>query len=207
MPMLWSSPRSLGQGGNASLLSDEPGDTGMLRTPDGAVHYEDRSDYKREVSLPPSPVGAAVWISSRGDVAISRARCWDSIRGHQPAERDQGHAPGSAYRGSTARERQCPAARAHPQRVATRESRPRLYCCSHFPTSSCRCIFLCLSGEHRCRRPIFRASGKSAPAPSCGASVGRSARGGGRKWRSSSRYVGTVGRLMVVTAVSGVVFV
>ena len=81
MPMLWSSPRSLGQGGNASLLSDEPGDTGMLRTPDGAVHYEDRSDYKREVSLPPSPVGAAVWISSRGDVAISRARCWDSIRG------------------------------------------------------------------------------------------------------------------------------
>ena len=128
-------------------------------------------------------------------------------RGHQPAERDQGHAPGSAYRGSTARERQCPAARAHPQRVATRESRPRLYCCSHFPTSSCRCIFLCLSGEHRCRRPIFRASGKSAPAPACGASVGRSARGGGRKWRSSSRYVGTVGRLMVVTAVAGVVFV
>ena len=196
MPMSWSNPRCLGQGGNASLLSNESGDTGMLRTPDDAVFTTSIAQTRQAGS-----VVAAVWVSPRGNVAISRARCWESIRGHQPAGRDQGQAhaaPCSAYRGSTARERPVSALlRVHIRNALQPESTPPVLL-QPFPNELMQAHFPVLIRGTQAPQAWFTVQGTSVPAP---------AAGGRTQVEELVSLCGTVGRLMKVTAVGGVVFV
>ena len=180
-------------GGNASLLSDESGDTSMLRTPDDAVHYENRSDYKREVSLPPcgSPQGATLRYRVRGAgvqfVGISLRGATKAKHTLLPARSIVGlpHENVSAL------------LRVHIRNASQPESTPRVLL-QPFPNEHMQAHFPVLIRGAQAPQAWFAVPGTSAPAPAVG---------GRTQVEELVSLCGSVGRLMVVTAVGGVVFV
>ena len=180
-------------GGNASLLSDESGDTSMLRTPDDAVHYENRSDYKREVSLPPcgSPQGATLRYRVRGAgvqfVGISLRGATKAKHTLLPARSIVGlpHENVSAL------------LRVHIRNALQPESTPPILL-QPFPNELMQAHFPVLIRGAQAPQAWFAVPGTSAPAPAVG---------GRTQVEELVSLCGTVGRLMVVTAVGGVVFV
>ena len=180
-------------GGNASLLSDESGDTGMLRTPDDAVHYKDRSDYKREVLLPPcgSPQRATLRYRVRGAglqfVGISLRVATKANHTLLAARPIVGlpHENVSAL------------LRVHIRNASQPESTPPVLL-QPFPNEHMQAHFPVLIRGIQAPQAWFSVPGTSAPAP---------AAGGRTQVEELVSLCGTVGRLMVVTAVGGVVFV
>lgn len=180
-------------GGNFSLLSDESGDTGMLRTPDDAVHYDDRSDYKREVSLPPcgSPQGRTLRYRVRGAgvqfVGISLRGATKAKHTLLPARPIVGlpHENVSAL------------LRVHIRNALQPESTLPILL-QPFPNELMQAHFPVLIRGGQAPQAWFSVPGTSAPAP---------AAGGRTQVEELVSLCGSVGRLMVVTAVGGVVFV
>ena len=180
-------------GGNASLLNDESGDTGMLRTPDDAVHYEDRSDYKREVSLPlcGAAQGATLQYRVRGAgiqfVGISLRGAIKAKHTLLPARPIVGlpHENVSAL------------LRVHIRNASQPASTPPVLL-QPLPDELMQAYFPVLIRGTLAPQAWFYVPGTSAPA----LAAGRRA-----QVEELISLCGTVGRLMVVTAVGGVVFV
>ena len=180
-------------GGNASLLSDESGDTGMLRTPDDAVHYENRSDYKREASLPPcgSPQRATLRYRVRGAgiqfVGISLRVATKANHTLLAARPIVGlpHENVSAL------------LRVHIRNASQPESTPPVLL-QPFPNEHMQAHFPVLIRGMQAPQAWFSVPGKSAPAPAVG---------GRTQVEELVSLCGTVGKLKVATAVGGVVFV
>jgi hypothetical protein len=180
-------------GGNASLLNDESGDTGMLRTPDDAVHYEDRSDYKREVSLSlcGAAQGATLQYRVRGAgiqfVGISLRGAIKAKHTLLPARPIVGlpHENVSAL------------LRVHIRNASQPASTPPVLL-QPLPDELMQAYFPVLIRGTLAPQAWFYVPGTSAPA----LAAGRRA-----QVEELISLCGTVGRLMVVTAVGGVVFV
>jgi hypothetical protein len=180
-------------GGNASLLNDDSGDTGMLRTPDDAVHYEDRSDYKREVSLSlcGAAQGATLQYRVRGAgiqfVGISLRGAIKAKHTLLPARPIVGlpHENVSAL------------LRVHIRNASQPASTPPVLL-QPLPDELMQAYFPVLIRGTLAPQAWFYVPGTSAPA----LAAGRRA-----QVEELISLCGTVGRLMVVTAVGGVVFV
>lgn len=181
-------------GGNASLLSDEgAGDTGMLLTPDGAVHYENRSDYKREVSLP--LCGAAQGTTLRYRVRGAGTQFVGiSLRGATKAKHTL--LPARPVLGLP-HENVSALLRVHIRNALQPESAPPVLL-QPLPEELMRAHFPVLIRGTLAPQAWFSVPGIAARAP---------APSGPTQVEELVSLCATVGRLMVITAVGGVVFV